>query len=105
MFSRQGAALANSDCEEKRAFYEQLHSQINSHLFLRKGAGMAVGAGEILIDGIDVEEGVAFGAEFFEIVARALREDGVTGIAVVRRDHCPDSGGVVIAVLTTEGTA
>jgi hypothetical protein len=35
---------------------------LEAALFFGEGAGVAVGAGEVFVDGIDVEEGMAFGA-------------------------------------------
>src|SRR5687768_11240431 len=93
-----------SDGEEKRIFYRELHSQIYSQLLLREGAGVTVGAGEIFVNGIDVEERVAFGIEFFEIVAGSLSEDGVAGVAVVGGDGFLRVGGFVIAVVAAEAT-
>src|SRR5580692_7304977 len=53
---------------------------------LRKGAGVAVVAGEVGIFGINVEEDAAFGAELFEGRTAALGEDDVAGVATARLD-------------------
>ena len=47
---------------------------------------MAVIAGEILVDGIDVKKGMSFRIELRQLVSAALSENGVTGVAIACRD-------------------
>ena len=51
-------------------------------LFLLLRAGMALGAVEVRVFGIDVDEGAAFGVELVQIGTVALREDGMARGAV-----------------------
>ena len=51
-------------------------------LFFGKRAGVAVVAGEIFVDRVDVEEAVAFRVQLFELFTAALRQDGVAGVAI-----------------------
>lgn len=45
---------------------------------------MAVVTGEVLVYRVNVEEAVAFGIELFQLLAAALGEDDVAGVAVAR---------------------
>lgn len=63
---------------------------------------MAVVAGEILVGGVDVEEGVTFGVELLEISAAALCKDGVAEITVVGGNGFFAVGGFVVAIVAAE---
>ena len=70
---------------------------------LGKCASMAIIAGELLVDGIDMEERMSFRAQLLQLGAAALCEDGVAGIAVARLD----AAGVcafVGAIMASEAT-
>ena len=71
-------------------------------LFLRECAGVAVIATELLVDRVDVEEGVPFGVELLELRAGSLREDGVAGGTLAGRNFLFGVGGLVFAVVTAE---
>src|SRR5437667_11330528 len=55
-------------------------------LFLGKGASVAVVAGEIFVDRVDVEKLITSWVQLFELFAAALGQNGVTGIAITRLD-------------------
>ena len=47
---------------------------------------MAIVAGEVLIDRVDVEKAVAFRVQLFELFAAALGENDVAGVAIAGLD-------------------
>ena len=49
---------------------------------LREGAAVAVVAREVFVDRVDMEKTVAFGIQLFELLAVALGENDVAGIAI-----------------------
>jgi hypothetical protein len=63
---------------------------------------MTIVAREILIDRIDVEEGMALWIEFLEILETTLGEDGMARIAVTRRDLLRSIGGLMVSVMAPE---
>ena len=44
---------------------------------------MAIVAGEVFVDGVEVKETVAFSVQFRELLPAALSQDRVTGVAIV----------------------
>lgn len=79
-------------------------SETNEDELFRELAGMAVVAGEIFVDGIDVEEAVAFGTQLRELFATPLREDGMARVAIVCRDARLAVGGLVGTIVAAETT-
>ena len=68
-------------------------------LLFRKRAGVAIVAGEVLVDRVDVEKAIAFGVQFLELLAAALGQNGVAGVAIAGLDRFVAVGGFVQAVV------
>src|ERR1041385_574947 len=69
---------------------------------LRESARVTVVAGEILVDGVEMEELVAFGAELLELFAAALGQDRVAGVAIAGLDAALAVGRFVLSVMAAE---
>src|SRR5580765_1142639 len=55
-------------------------------LLFRERAGVAIVAGEVLVDRVDVEKAVAFRVQLFELLTAALRQDDMAGVAIACLD-------------------
>ena len=64
---------------------------------------MAIITGELLVDGVDMEKRVTFGAQLLQLVAAALCEDGVAGVAVTGLNG-PCVCAFVGAIMASEAT-
>ena len=71
-------------------------------LLFRERASVTVVTGEIFIDRVDMEKAVAFRVQLLELLAAALGEDDVAGVAIAGLDLRLAVGGFVQAVVTSK---
>ena len=75
-----------------------------SRLFFLNAAGVTIGAGEVGILSIDVDEIVAHSADLVQIFSTALGQDEVAGFASAGLNRPFSVGRTVIAIMTAEAS-